>query len=1008
MAPFSTHATGIHGIKDKIESMAVQGDRLFMGTGGGDLHIYTFQKENGGTPDVTLLETKKGFTRRSIDQLGFIKDTNSLVILSDSAVSLYSLPELIQITPLPQTRTALVFALNTAILHVLPDGRVIEPSSAPGDARAIPSIVTHLAVGCRKKVVIFTWRDGEAEEPKELTLPHSPRAIAFLCSGVACLAYTQTEHVLLSLDTMTISDIAFPSANSVTVTGLGMGMGMGMGALTGLGGYMTLGLGAKEKKPSIARIEEGEVLIPKDNSGLFIGPGGKPTRSTGIEWQAVPEEIVFQKPYVLSILPPGAMPVKTPPVSVHPGPSQSSVLQITSTISLLPVQTLVPPDVDDNSDLRSRSAYTTRLLTASSQTKGPLFMITTPVDKATAAADGSAIWMLCMQSWGQQINELVDSGSYVEALSLLDMMDQVMMPEKERRLTQIRILHAVSLFSEGSFDDAINTFIELDINPAKVVALYPDSIAGRLSTPREKWFDLHGGRPPPNFIQPDSSNVTSPQESSIVPVVETPEQPGGPSAQNLSRVQVDNFHRSVETLLRYLGDRRPKLWGALSALHISPSQASEHASLSETSIDELLDMPNAPPSALIPNQLIRFAQVVDTALFKSYLAIRPSLLGPLCRISNWCEVLEVEQVLRSRQKFSELIFLYHGKQMHGKALSLLHEMSASEDSATDKLGPTIQYLQKLGPDYLQQIFNAARWVFDTDREMAFEIFTSEETELPRKDVADFLEGIDPFLCIRYLEYLIDDRGETSSMFHERLAETYLHLSRAQKKLGNSASEHALYSKLLKFIDESQHYHLDRLFGLLPSDDMFEARAVLLGRLGKHEGALEIYVYRLQDYIKAEEYCKRLYHADPGARGIFLALLRIYLQPSTSSNLLRPALDLIRRHSPRLDNVETLDLLPPMVTAQDLNAFLCEALRDPLFDTQVVREIGKTRLEQVSTKLVGLQAKRVKVTDSRICPQCHKRIGNSVIAVHPPRGEVTHYTCREAFSRKLNERTHRHM
>jgi Vam6/Vps39-like protein vacuolar protein sorting-associated protein 39 len=198
----------------------------------------------------------------------------------DSVVSLYSLPELIQMTPLPQTRAALVFALNTAILHTLPDGRVIEPSNAPGEARAIPSIVTHLAVGCRKKIVIFTWRDGEAEEPKvstsaffpftenlldrmvqELTLPHSPRAIAFLSSGVACLAYTQTEHALLSLDTMTMSDIALPSANSATVTGLGMGMG----ALTGLGGYMTLGLGAKEKKPSIVKIEKGEVLIPKDS-----------------------------------------------------------------------------------------------------------------------------------------------------------------------------------------------------------------------------------------------------------------------------------------------------------------------------------------------------------------------------------------------------------------------------------------------------------------------------------------------------------------------------------------------------------------------------------------------------------------------------------------------------------------------------------------------------------------------------------------------------------------------
>ena len=34
--------------------------------------------------------------------------------------------------------------------------------------------------------------------------------------------------------------------------------------------------------------------------------------------------------------------------------------------------------------------------------------------------------------------------------------------------------------------------------------------------------------------------------------------------------------------------------------------------------------------------------------------------------------------------------------------------------------------------------------------------------------------------------------------------------------------------------------------------LYEARAILLGRLGKHESALEVYVYRLHDYIKAEE------------------------------------------------------------------------------------------------------------------------------------------------------------
>jgi hypothetical protein len=35
-------------------------------------------------------------------------------------------------------------------------------------------------------------------------------------------------------------------------------------------------------------------------------------------------------------------------------------------------------------------------------------------------------------------------------------------------------------------------------------------------------------------------------------------------------------------------------------------------------------------------------------------------------------------------------------------------------------------------------------------------------------------------------------------------------------------------------------------------DLFEARAILLGRLGRHDQALELYAYRLQDYLKAEE------------------------------------------------------------------------------------------------------------------------------------------------------------
>jgi Vam6/Vps39-like protein vacuolar protein sorting-associated protein 39 len=39
----------------------------------------------------------------------------------------------------------------------------------------------------------------------------------------------------------------------------------------------------------------------------------------------------------------------------------------------------------------------------------------------------------------------------------------------------------------------------------------------------------------------------------------------------------------------------------------------------------------------------------------------------------------------------------------------------------DKLQPSISYLQRLGPEYLEQIFKSSRWVFEQDRDIAFEV-----------------------------------------------------------------------------------------------------------------------------------------------------------------------------------------------------------------------------------------------------------------------------------------------
>ncbi|KAJ7717681.1 vacuolar sorting protein 39 domain 2-domain-containing protein [Mycena metata] len=1039
MAPFELPKAIVSGFKDKIECLAVQGDRLYVGTATGNLHIYSIDG-NGEVGDeaATLVETKKGLARKAIEQIGFIRDINSLVVLSGrspwlSAVTLFPLPTFSPATPLLKVKAAFSFAIHSAIQHISPD----TPTGEFSKPAPIPTLITKLVVGCRRKVVVYSWKDGEPQETKEAPLPHSARVISFLDKDTACFAYSPTEYAIFSIPAMTATEISIPLP--VTAAGSGMAAFSGLG----LGGYMSLGLGAKPK-PGAIQISDSEVLILKDNEGIFIGRDAAPSRPGSIEWPAPPEEIAFVKPYIFSVLPPGSI----PPPSTKPGAESSgtapqptitptTVVQIRSSTSLLPTQTLSFPfkDPSSSSSTTPPTNASVRLMTASSGAKSPLFLVTTPTDRTVAAAEGSTIWQFKMKSWDAQIDELVAAGQYADALTLLDTIDVIALADKEQRATRIRGLNAVSQFRASQFDTAIDTLIALDVNPAKVVALYPEAVAGRLSVPQDAWIPLFGG---PAHIPDEESTPSTPSptdspksgddnshhkqvspealESLITSASGTirgrfktglgaflpaalkeddrasitPPRKPKQTVHGKCRIFDYDLPRSVETLLRYLSDRRPKVGKALAAVGITPAnQSHEIAFLSETSVEDLFALPNAPLSALTPEQLLRFAQIVDTALFKSYLLIRPGLLGSLCRVSNWCEVSEVEEELLARKVCGLLV----------SSGVVNHILSEQETDMEDKLTPSIYYLQKLGPEHLDEIFASSRWLFEKDSSMAFQIFTSEDVELPRASVANYLESIDPLLCIRYLEFLIEERREESTVSHDRLAELYLKMTLAAKKRNDKGG-----SILLKFIDTTDRYRIDRLYNMISSEDLFEARAILLGRFGRHDQALELYVYRLQDYLKAEQHCARVYRAGTETSNVYLTLLRIYLRPTakSTSDLLQPALELIARHSPQLDAVDTLQLLPPLVTTQDIRTFLIGALRAPIFDTRVVRNLTKARGDQVERKLMALQTQRVKVTDSRICPQCHKRIGNSFIAVHAPRGEVTHYQCREAFSRRLNE------
>ena len=109
-----------------------------------------------------------------------------------------------------------------------------------------------------------------------------------------------------------------------------------------------------------------------------------------------------------------------------------------------------------------------------------------------------------------------------------------------------------------------------------------------------------------------------------------------------------------------------------------------------------------------------------------------------------------------------------------------------------------------------------------------QIFTSEDVELPRDAVADYLEGVSLQLCAKYLVFIIVERNEESPHFHDRLAELYLDMTLREKKAGKGwgtfatcflnltpspASWKELYAKFLEFISSDPKIQVDRLYGL---------------------------------------------------------------------------------------------------------------------------------------------------------------------------------------------------
>lgn len=582
-------------------------------------------------------------------------------------------------------------------------------------------------------------------------------------------------------------------------------------------------------------------------------------------------------------------------------------------------------------------------------------------------ASSGSIWRLSSVPVATQIKQLLARKEFELSLHLANMMDESE-EEKGHRTNEIRMLYAFNLFCQGRFDESLKIFADLETDPSQVIGLYP------------------------NLLPKDYRDQ-----------LEYPERPPELSGNDLER--------ALLSLIEYLTQKRNEVF------------KDTNKDFATTTIVE---------GNTFRKSRKQLSQIIDTTLLKCYIQTNDALVAPLLRLKdNSCHVEEAERILKQNSKFAELVILYEKKEMHKKALDLLMVQSRKPNTFLSGCEATIQYLQRLGPKHLDLIYEYAKWVIKEDPEDGLTIFTEDLDEvksLPRDDILRYLELTSKeALVIPYVEHVINEWEDTSVEFHNVLPVQYMERinvlykdylktlptgenpAKAGKEPGELGS---LRCKLFDFLQRSFYYDPERLLAHFPSNSMFEERAILMGKLGRHEEALAIYVYILKDHKMAEDYCKITYVPDePENKKVFFYLFRLYLTSSdyrclgvNASNYdlpLQPdvqsALRLLAQFPAQLDAIEVLNLLPSCTSVPEVMPYLECVLSDAFShkrNASILRSLlHSERLQVVEQRMFYHHIKCI-MNDEKTCRVCKKKIGNSAFARYPNEVIVHYFCCKD--------------
>jgi tetratricopeptide (TPR) repeat protein len=183
-------------------------------------------------------------------------------------------------------------------------------------------------------------------------------------------------------------------------------------------------------------------------------------------------------------------------------------------------------------------------------------------------------------------------------------------------------------------------------------------------------------------------------------------------------------------------------------------------------------------------------------------------------------------------------------------------------------------------------------------------------------------------------------------------------------------------------------------------------AIVLGKLGRHEQALEIFV-KNGFYTDAERYCETIYSNGniQLARDLYRQLIEHYLKKSNDGNLnensLKTILRIVNNASERLDPVQTLEILPGQLKLNSMKDFIEHSLQTCSTNkrsSQLERNLLFLKLLRTQSNRISSENHAFTIDADSTCArrECTQPFNATQAVVRFPNNKIVHLHCRAKY------------